>query len=191
MRAMPTPRWGRAALVLALIGATVGPVLDGLHTVSGTIWYPAPQFLKSVWWVPPLFMTAALAIGMGRLLSDRLLGIPLEDPGARKASLTMAAFVVAYALSAFFPASELIKSVLLLILAAAVFLTLDRRRGAAVSALSAGFGGWVVEHTLVGQALFFHRETLLEGIPLWLPPLYFLAAFAIGHLAQRLASRAG
>ena len=132
---------------MLFVGATAGPILDGLHTFSGTIWYASPQFLKATWWVPPLFALAALAIGMGRLSTDHFLGT-LEDPGARKASLTMGAFVIAYALSAFLPASEVIKAGLLLVFAAVVFVRLDPSRGAAISALSAGLGGWVVEHTL-------------------------------------------
>ncbi len=181
------PRWGRVALVLLLIGGTVGPVLDGLHTSSGATWYAVPQFLKSVWWCPPLFAGAALSIGLGRLLTEKLLGVPLIDPGARVAALSMAAFVTAYACSAFLPVSEVAKAGLLLALAAVVFIRLDPSRAAALGAVSAGFGGWLVEHTLVGQGLFFHRDTMLDGIPLWLPPLYFTAALAIGHLARRLA----
>ena len=180
------PRWGRAALVLLLLGGTVGPVLDGLHTFSGATWYAVPQFLESVWWCPPLFAGAALSIGLGRLATEKLLGVPLVDPGARTAALSMAAFVAAYACSAFLPVSELSKAVWLLTLAAIVFIRLDPSRAAALGALSAGLGGWLVEHTLVGQGLFFHRDTMLDGIPLWLPPLYFTAALAIGHLARRL-----
>lgn len=173
--------------MLLLIGGTVGPVLDGLHTFSGATWYAAPQFLKSVWWCPPLFAGAALSIGLGRLITEKLLKVPLEDPGALKAALSMSAFVVGYASSGFLPAPEAVKAVLLLVLALVVFLTLDASLPAALGALGAGLGGWIVEHTLVGQGLFFHRETILDGIPLWLPPLYFLGALAIGHLARRLA----
>ena len=79
------------------------------------------------------------------------------------------------------------KASLLLALALAVFLALDRSKVAALGAVSAAFGGWVVEHTLVGHGSFFHRDTALDGVALWIPPLYFLAAFAIGHLARRLA----
>lgn len=172
---------------MLLVGATAGPVLDALHTFSGATWYAAPQLFKSVWWCPPLFAGAALSIGLGRLFTERLLRVPLVDPGARKAALSMGAFVVAYAVSAFFPATELIKALLLLGLALTVFATLDPSPAAALGAVSAGVGGWLVEHTLVGAGLFFHRETMLDGIPLWLPPLYFLAALAIGHLARRLA----
>lgn len=187
MHRMHTPRWGRAALVLLLVGGTVGPVLDGLHTFSGVTWYATPQLLRSVWWCPPLFAGAALSIGLGRLVTEKLLGVPLEDPGALKASLSMISFVAGYALSGFFPASEPAKATILLVWAVLVFVRLDPSRAAALGALGAGLGGWVVEHTLVGQGLFFHRETMLDGIPLWLPPLYFLAALAIGHLARRLA----
>lgn len=125
------PRWGRAALVLLLIGGTVGPVLDGLHTFSGATWYAAPQFLKSVWWCPPLFAGAALGIGLGRLVTERVLRVPLVDPGARTAALSMAAFVAAYACSAFLPVSEFSKAVLLCALAAVVFIRLDPSRPAA------------------------------------------------------------
>lgn len=187
MHRMPTPRWGRAALVLLLVGGTVGPVLDGLHTFSGATWYATPQLLKSVWWCPPLFAGAALSIGLGRLVTEKWLGVPLEDPGPLKASLSMISFVAGYALSGFFPASETAKAAILLFWAVLVFVRLDPSRAAALGAVGAGLGGWVVEHTLVGQSLFFHRETMLDGIPLWLPPLYFLAALPIGHLARRLA----
>lgn len=187
MPPMPTPRWGRAALVLLLVGATAGPVLDGLHTWSGAIWYAAPQLLRSVWWCPPLFAAAALAMGLGRLLTERLLGVPLEDPGATRLALSMGSFVAAYAVSGFLPVSEVAKAALMTCGAVLVFVRLDFTRSAALGALGAGAGGWVVEHTLVRQGLFFHRETMLDGIPLWLPGLYFLAAFAVGHLARRVA----
>ena len=173
--------------MLLSIGATVGPLLDGLHTFSGVTHYAAPQLLRSVWWCPPLFAFAALALGLGRLSTERLLRVPLTDPGARTLAISMSTFVFAYALSGFLPAPEGVKAAVMLGLAAVVFLRFDRSRVAALSALSAGLGGWLVEHTLVGRGLFFHHETMLAGVPLWLPPLYFLAAFAVGHLARRLA----
>ena len=104
----------RATLWLALIGATVGPMLDGLHTFSG-------------------------------------------------ATLLTLCFVGAW-------------------------LAWDRTPLGIACAVAAGAAGWLVEHTLVGEGLFFHRETTLDGLALWLPPLYFSAALAIGALARKLSA---
>src|SRR5712671_140330 len=72
---------GRAAVPLGALGATVGPVLDGFHTWSGTTWYTSPGWLRTVWWCPLLFGGAALAIGLSRpLLEGR------AAPGARAAA---------------------------------------------------------------------------------------------------------
>ncbi|MFT3712686.1 MAG: hypothetical protein QM817_33975 [Archangium sp.] len=181
-------RFGKPAAVLAFLGATAGPLLDGLHTWSGATWYPDAQFLKSVWWCPPLFCGAALAIGLGRLLTERVMKVEPAAPGARVVTLTMSAFVVAYALSGFLTAlSETGRAVLLLAMAVALWAAVDRTLVAVLSMLSAGAGGWIVEHTLVGKGLFFHRDVLLDGVALWIPPLYFIAALAIGAVARQLA----
>ena len=99
----------------------------------------------------------------------------------------MLAFVLAYVASAGLPVSEPLKAALLFLAASVVFVCLDRNRCAALGAVSAALGGWVVEHTLVHERLFFHRDAMLDGVALWIPPLYCLAAFAIGHVARRLA----
>lgn len=178
----------RAALVLALLGATLGPLLDALHTWSGATWYPEAQWFKSVWWCPPLFSFAAVSIGVGRLLTERVLKVPLVAPGVRTLTTTMALFVAAYAFSGFATLSELFKAVLLLSLFVVAWWRTDFTRQALLGALGAGLGGWLVEHTLVGVGLFFHRDTMLDGVALWIPPLYFLAALAIGHVARQLAA---
>ncbi|MFO0595152.1 MAG: hypothetical protein U0228_07605 [Myxococcaceae bacterium] len=176
-------RPGRAFAVLAGLGFGVGPVLDGLHTWSGATWYGAPQFLKSVWWCPPLFCFAALAIGLGRLATERMINRPSPRPTPHTVAVSMSAFVLGYAASGFLPAPEATKAVLLFLAAVAVWWALDRTLPGVLGALAAGFGGWLVEHTLVGQGLFFHRDVALDGVALWIPPLYFLAAIAIGHVA--------
>jgi hypothetical protein len=181
---------GRPAAVLALLGATVGPLLDGLHTYSAATWYPAAQLFKSVWWCPPLFCAAAVAIGLGRLLTERVMKVETVAPGARVVALTMGAFIVAYTLSGYLTAlSEIGRAVLLLVMAVALWASVDRSLVAVLSMLSAGAGGWLVEHTLVGKGLFFHRDVLLDGVALWIPPLYFIAALAIGAVARQLASQ--
>jgi hypothetical protein len=180
--------WGRPAAVLALLGATVGPVLDGLHTHSGVTWYPDAQFLKSVWWCPPLFCAAGVAIGLGRLFTEKVLKVETVAPGARVVALSMTVFVVAYAASGFLPVSELARAVVLLVVALALWVAVDRSLVAVLSMLGAGAGGWIVEHTLVGRGLFFHKDVALDGVALWIPPLYFTAALAIGAVARQLGA---
>ena len=176
----------RPALILLLIGFTVGPVLDGLHTFSGATWYSEPQWLRSVWWCPPLFAAAALSIGLGRVGFERYLERPGPELGWLQVLSAMALFIGCYAASGFLPISELARALLLTGCFAAGWAVWDRTLLGLGSALLCGLCGWAVEHTLVHQGLFFHRETTLDGIALWIPPLYFLAALAVGSLARRL-----
>jgi hypothetical protein len=176
----------RPAVVLLIIGFTVGPVLDGLHTFSGTTWYPDPQWMRSVWWCPPLFAAAALAIGMGRVYSERFFKRPGPSLSWTQVLSAMALFIGCYAASGFLPVSELFRALLLTVCFGLGWALWDRTALGLASALSCGFCGWAVEHTLVHNGFFFHRETTLDGIALWIPPLYFLAALAVGSLARRL-----
>ena len=176
----------RPALVLLLIGATVGPVLDGLHTFSGMTWYPNPQWMRSVWWCSPLFAAAALTIGLGRVHSERLFKQP--GPALRWGQVlaVMGMFIGCYAASGFLPVSETSRAVLLTVCFLVGWYVWDRTPLGIASALSCGFCGWLAEHTLVHHGFFFHHDTMLDGIALWIPPLYFLAALAVGSLARRL-----
>ena len=176
----------RPTLLLLLIGATVGPVLDGLHTFSGATWYPDPQWLRSVWWCPPLFAGAAVAIGIGRVASERLFRRPGPSLSWSQVLAVMGLFIACYAASGFLPVSETVRAVLLTVCFAGGWYVWDRTLLGIGSALTCGLGGWLVEHTLVHRGLFFHRDTMLDGIALWIPPLYFLAALAVGALARRL-----
>lgn len=183
-------KWRRIALLLTILGATVGPLLDGLHTWSGATWYPAPQWMKSVWWCPPLFAFAAFAIGMGRLATERfVLRTPLVAPGWRSVGITMFVFIASYVFSGFSNQREVFIAAALLFVAIVTWLLEDRSIGGILGALGAGFGGWLVEHTLGGLGYFFHRHTTLDGVALWIPPLYFTAALAIGALARQLAAQ--
>ena len=119
--------------------------------------------------------------------SFRRLLRPLADRPALAAGCA-ALFVGCYAASGFLPVSEAARTALLTLAFLGAWLAWDRSALGIASALAAGAAGWLVEHTLVGQGLFFHRETTLDGIALWLPALYFTAALSIGALARRLAS---
>lgn len=183
-----TPQGGmlRAALWLTLLGATVGPMLDGLHTFSGATWYPQPQWLRSVWWCPPLFAFAAVSIGMSRVYWEKILARPGPALTWRQVFAVMTVFIGCYAASGFLPVSESARALLLSVVFLSAWYSWDRTPLGIACALAAAAGGWFVEHTLVGRGLFFHRETTLDGIALWLPALYFTAAIALGALARRL-----
>jgi hypothetical protein len=180
------PAYAKTALVLTLIGATVGPCLDALHTYSGAIWYAAPQLLRSVWWCPPLFAFAGLSIGFPRVVIDQRLDGRVLPVTGRVLAWKMALFFAGYALSGFLPAPWWLKTLLLGALFIAALFPLDSR-GALLGAAGAAFGGWFVEWQLTGRGLFFHRDTQLWGVAGWIPALYALAAVAVGALARYVA----
>jgi hypothetical protein len=179
--------YGRAALVLLIIGATVGPCLDALHTYSGATWYGEPQLFKSVWWCPPLFAFAGVAIGVPRLLIDTRLDGKVLPVSGRTLAWKMGLFFVGYALSGYLPAPWWVKLGVLLAFFLAALWPLDTR-GAFLGAAGAAFGGWFVEWQLTGHGLFFHKETQLWGVAGWIPALYMLAAVAVGALARYLVT---
>ncbi|MBK7863584.1 MAG: hypothetical protein IPJ65_34260 [Archangiaceae bacterium] len=175
----------RAALILTALGATLGPLLDGLHTYSGATWYADPQWLKSVWWCPPLFAFAGLSIGLPRVLIDQRLDGKVLPITGRALAWKMGLFFFGYALSGFLPAPWWVKLIILTVLFVAALFPLDTR-GALLGAAGAAFGGWLVEWQLTSRGLFFHRDTQLWGVAGWLPALYALAAVAVGALGRFL-----
>ena len=181
-----TVKTRRTALWLLFLGATVGAALDGLHTFSGATWYAAPQFLRSVWWCPPLFAFAGLSIGMGRLMNARVLKHDVVAPTGRAVAITMVLFIVGYGLSGFLPAAWWVKALVLGIFFL-VCLAFDFTAPTLLNAAGAALGGLVVEHLLTSYGLFFHRDTQLWGVAGWLPVLYALAAVSVGLLARWLA----
>src|SRR5579863_6353187 len=60
-------------LLLFLIGAIVGSLLDAFHVYSNIDRYPKPAFMGLAWWAPLLFGGAGVAIGYSHPLVDPLL----------------------------------------------------------------------------------------------------------------------
>lgn len=177
----------RTAFVLAAIGATVGPCLDALHTYSGATWYASPQLFKSVWWCPPLFAFAGLAIGLPRVFIDQRLDGKLMPVSGAAVAWKLSLFFVGYALSGFLPAPWWVKALVLTALFIAALWPRDTR-GVFLGALGAALGGWAVEWQLTTHGLFFHKDTQLWGVAGWIPALYALAAVAVGALAKWLVA---
>lgn len=183
---VPFGVWLRAAAVLAVLGATVGPVLDGIHTHTGTTWYPHPQLWLSVWWCPPLFSFAAVSIGLSRPLAQALLGRVEAAPPRSGVGLGMALLGVGFALSGVLPFGWAGKTAVLIALGAAAWGACDRTELALLLAALNAAGGSVVEMVLVSRGDFFHRDAEFAGVPLWLPWLYALASIGMGCLGRRL-----
>ena len=176
----------RASAFLLLAGATLGSLLDAIHTHTGTTRYAAPLFFLAAWWTPPLFAAAALAIGLQRSLFTRWSGRAAPPPRGARVALAMALFVVAYAASGLLSFGWAGKSALLGALFAVTFWLCDRTLlGLGLAALTA-FGGWSVEATLVHHGLFFHKDTEILGVAAWIPWLYATAAVAVGALGTWL-----
>src|SRR5262249_58800717 len=92
-------RWLTAILTLALFGATLGPASDAVHVHTGTTAYAHPVLFGQAWWVPPLFASASVAIGLGRPLAARLLGRTGRAISPAIVAQGMALFVTGYVAS--------------------------------------------------------------------------------------------
>ncbi len=185
-----------SVLILFLIGAIMGPLGDWFHVISETTAYPpgvyAFYFGKQPYWVPLLFGTAAVAIGLSHPQMDRWLGAPTSRPGSRGIDgviLGIAAFLGIYAMSAFAPLetgstldSVLAVSALLLWWAA------DRTwQGLLLAVLTAAVGT-AVEIYLVQQRAYVYLSPKdnFYGVGSWLPWLYVAASVAVGNLGRFL-----
>jgi hypothetical protein len=180
-------RWQRAGLWLALLGATVGSALDGIHTWTGTTWYPHPFLLRTAVWTPLIFGAAGL-MGLGRPAIEQRLGRKGPAPSVAIAIGSFGLFVVAYFASGLMPGSDLPKSAVLALIFGASWALFDRSGLGLALAAAAALGGVIVEATLVHFGAFFHRDAELFGVPAWLPWLYATASIALGILGKRLTA---
>jgi hypothetical protein len=176
-------RLARAALILVVLGATLGSALDAIHSHFGAISYTTPLVAKAAWWVPLLF-AGAYGTGIGRPLLAR------EEPPLPlwKVALGMGLFIGAYWLTVV-PWPWLVRCAVLTAIFVAGWAICDRTwLGLLIAALAAVFGP-VVEITLVQAGVFVHHEALVLGIPAWLPFLYLTASVGLGSLARWLTAQ--
>lgn len=180
--------WVRAGLLMAALGATLGPVLDGIHTHTGTTMYPQPWALKMAWWVPLLFAGAGIAAGLGPIQVERTIGARRPRPSGAAVAGSMALFVLAYALSGVVPGGNVVRAVVLATLFVISWALFDRTRLGFALGLLTGAIGCAVEIALTGIDAFRHLQPDLLGIPFWLPWLYATASIGLANLGRRWAT---
>ncbi len=177
----------RAAALLALLGAALGPVLDYIHVVTGAIRYPPPvRFVP--WWVPLLYAGAALAIGLTHPLADRRLGrIPVLSGPPRRAA-GFAGFCAVWVASGAIPLGSAAVAAILAPASLALWWWLDATWQGLVQAAATAAGGCAVERVLSQAGLFAHTHPDVLGLAWWLPWIYVAASIGVGNVGRWLVA---
>jgi hypothetical protein len=179
-------RVARAGLVLALLGVTLGPVLDYVHVVTGAIRYTPPvRFVP--WWVPLLYTGAAVAIGLSHPIGDLLLRArPLPRRSGVELALGFAVFCGVWIASGALPFGSAVVAAILAPVSLALWAWLDRTwQGLAQAAVTA-LGGVAVEVALTRAGVFAHAHADVLGVALWLPWIYVAASVGVGNVGRWL-----
>jgi hypothetical protein len=176
----------RALFWLALLGATLGTMLDRLHATTRTLAYTEPGPWGQPWWVPPLFAAAAVGLGGGRVF----LGTKgTTQPRFETAIAATGCFAIAYVMSSVLP--DLVAIAALTALAIFMYFRFDRSRIALVHIAACAVIGTGVESLLIGAGFFryLHPTGPLAplGVPTWLPVLYACAAIGVGCVGRFLS----
>lgn len=178
--------WGRAAVVLLLVGSTIGTFLDGTHTHSDTIRYTTPVFWLMAWWTPLIFALGSLTTGLSYPLMERILKRPSFRRPLGMVVLANAFFYSAYVLSGYLPVGVIGKTIVLLALWGVLWFVCDRTFvGVVVSLITAAWGP-LFESFLIRLGEFHYVDPNLFGVTSWLPVLYAIAAIGNGHLGKAL-----
>lgn len=176
----------RAALILAGIGAALGPMLDYAHAANGAIRYGEPvRFVP--WWVPLLYAGAALSIGLSHPLADILLRraarVSLTPP---RVAMGFLGFLAVWFASGAIHLGSLIVTMILAPASLAMWWMLDRTAiGLVLAAGTAAFGA-MVEISLMRAGLFHHTSPDMLGLAYWLPWIYVAGSVGIGNLGRWL-----
>jgi hypothetical protein len=178
----------RAVLILALLGASLGPVLDYAHVVTGAIRYPPPtRWLP--WWVPLLYMGAALAIGLSHPLGDAPFGRRPRLPLTRgRVAAGFAGFCAVWLASGALPFSSAIVCAVLAPASLALWWWLDRSWQGLLQAAATVACGCAVEIVLSRAGLFSHTHPDVLGVALWLPCIYVAASVGVGNVGRWLCA---
>jgi hypothetical protein len=179
--------WPRAAAILSLLGATLGVALDAWHVHTATTRYASPSLFGVALWTWPLFASAPIALGLAPVAIERAIGRRIAPESNARIAIAMGLFVAAYLITGV--VHGVTCSVVLLaiaILSAAI--SRSPMPLGLIHSIGAAIAGPLVEITLVHAGAFFHADTTLFGVAVWLPMLYACGSFALTALARRLVA---
>lgn len=188
-------------LILFILGFFLGPVGDYAHVISGTTGYPQSVFgfyvMGIPFWVPLLFASASLAVGLSHPWMDRWLGKAVDRPGTRGMGIAifgLLVFMAVYGLSGFLPwPTGGLSDLVLMFLATLVWIFLDRSWQGLILGAFTAIIGTAVEITLVHYHAFYYvfPKDNLYGVASWLPWIYFTASVTLGNFGRVLAKGNG
>ncbi len=190
MKSMPT-----SCGILFFLGAAVGTGGDLFHLFSGTLDYPAVHpraFWGSPHWVPLIFGSATLLIGVSHPRFDSLLGARRPKPGERSWLACVGGigwFLAMYAASGYLPLpTGGSRDIVLAGGAAAAWAVLDRSFAGLVQAAMTAAFGVLFEMLLIGLGAFAYHpaNANFHTVPTWLPWLYVCASVTAGNFGRRL-----
>lgn len=178
--------WLKSSVILLLVGATIGTLLDGAHTHTNTIQYASPVFWLAAWWTPLVFANGSLMTGLSRPLAEKIWHKAFLKPSWREVIACNGLFYLAYILSGYLPWSVVVKTGVLIFIWILMWVVFDRTfLGLGLSVLTAVIGP-LFERGLVELELFWYVEPNFFGVTSWLPVLYAIAALGSGKLGLAL-----
>ncbi len=186
-------------LILFITGFCLGPIGDYFHVATETTGYPTGRyafyFFGLPYWVPLLFGSAAVVVGMTHPWLDLILPGSPSRPGARNGAWALGGVLVflgLYLASGLLPGpAGSANDALMGMLALMVWAMLDRTWQGIFLGIVTALSGTLVEILLVqGEIFFYHpgRDNLM-GVPSWLPWLYFAASVTLGNFGRYLKYR--
>lgn len=182
---------GKQFLILALLGGTLGPVLDYFHVVNHAIQYRDPTEWGIAWWVPLEFAGAAVALGLSHPLLDRMWGrrqkIALTGD---RLFLGVAGLAAIWFATGALPMRAWAIGLVLAPPALALWWFFDRTWQGVLLGVATAAMGVVFEITLVNLGVFKHVSPDMLGVSSWLPCIYFAASVALGNVGRRMDSAA-
>lgn len=180
--------------ILFASGAILGTLGDFVHVITQTDGYPPGgvflPWLGQPFWVPLLFGSAGLSIGLSHLQADRwILQRPVPQKSLPAILSAGGVFLALYSASGVLPLPTGSGMDLVLALGCmTLWWVFDRTLWNLALGIATALIGVGVEIGLTQMGAFFYypHAANFMGVPSWLPWLYISASLAVGHFARHM-----